>query len=328
MTFRCVSLLMGMAVFLLFNAACSTTQTASDILNVRDYGAVGDGSTNDTKAFVKTVKAAQANGDISTILIPSGNYRIDSLVIEGLRGIVIKGSGSYRSRLVSSGVAKNFIQLGKLPEQKKDYQKAALKHCRIENLRIETPSVIGVGLSLLNAQDNIIQSVEVRGFETNIRVDYSWINTFRNVISVAYRQSGVELRGNGLNANLFESCRVTSSDPEAVAYRVSGNSSTFINCTAEGGGIGWEFEYCRKATLIGCHSEHGIPFRVLRRVGVIGIDGHFIWKPSSLWDRQSSWQAESISMRNCLLYSDSKNLTWEVPGKEYQLEGNLQSKVY
>ncbi|HOK77954.1 MAG TPA: glycosyl hydrolase family 28-related protein, partial [Verrucomicrobiota bacterium] len=44
-------------------------------LNVRDFGAVGDGKTDDTEAFRSALKAAgDAGGDV--VFVPRGNYLI------------------------------------------------------------------------------------------------------------------------------------------------------------------------------------------------------------------------------------------------------------
>ncbi|MFA6292498.1 MAG: right-handed parallel beta-helix repeat-containing protein [Victivallales bacterium] len=47
------------------------------VLNVRDFGAVGDGKVCDTAAFIKAIEAVPANG--GTLKIPAGRYRIDPL---------------------------------------------------------------------------------------------------------------------------------------------------------------------------------------------------------------------------------------------------------
>lgn len=47
----------------------------SALLNVHDFGAVGDGKTDDTPAFVKALKAA-SEGNIKTVFVPFGHYAI------------------------------------------------------------------------------------------------------------------------------------------------------------------------------------------------------------------------------------------------------------
>jgi hypothetical protein len=70
-------------------------------VNVRTYGAVGDGITDDYPAFLAAVKAIGARGG-GTVLIPEGTYALTRAVpfINGLR---LLGAG-YGSRLKAIGV--------------------------------------------------------------------------------------------------------------------------------------------------------------------------------------------------------------------------------
>jgi hypothetical protein len=57
-------------------------------LNVKDFGAVGDNSTDDTQAFQDALDAAKINGN--RVIVPSGNYKITStLYIED--GVTLMG---------------------------------------------------------------------------------------------------------------------------------------------------------------------------------------------------------------------------------------------
>jgi hypothetical protein len=158
-------------------------------------------------------------------------------------------------------------------------------------------------------------------------MQHSWINTLQNFRLSGFSKAGIDLQGKGLNANLFQSIRATSKSSNGICYKVAGNSATFINCTAEGGGTGWEFGYCRMINLIGCHSEHGIPFALIGKPGNINIDGHFIHQPINVW-RPGGRRAEAISMRNCYIYSSQSKTVLNIPAKLVIEEGTLQSKVY
>lgn len=322
---------LGLCTIAIVVSGCSTpvNYRSTEEISVKDFGAVGDGVANDTQSFAQAFEACAKNNGINKIVIPAGFYLLDSLVIKGFQGLVVEGGGSYHTRLVSTGLAKRFFQVGMEAGSKKMLQALSVKHCRLEGFRIEGKSNARIGMHVANAQDNLFQRIEVNGFETNLKIEYSWINTFRHFRLMNYRKFGLFMEGNGLNANLFESCRTTSQERKAVAYRVAGNSSTFLNCTAEGLGTGWEFQYCRKSNLIGCHSEINFPFRLLKKVGQISIEGHFIWKPESVWDLRSKAKAESISMRNCYIYSpDAKKTIGTIPAVNRVSDGNLQSKTY
>lgn len=63
--------------------------------DVKTFGAVGDGVTNDTAAIQSAINAA---GYGSVIWIPKGSYKVDQLLISGKTGIRITGSGELKSR--------------------------------------------------------------------------------------------------------------------------------------------------------------------------------------------------------------------------------------
>lgn len=75
-----------------------TSQTL--VLNVKDYGAVGDGTTNDTAAFTAALAAAKSGtltGATAAVWVPGGNYSVGPLTL-GNR-VTIRGAGPGTSRL-------------------------------------------------------------------------------------------------------------------------------------------------------------------------------------------------------------------------------------
>lgn len=61
-------------------------------LNVKDYGAVGDGTTNDTAAFAAAVAAMPTDG--GTIYVPPGTYMVDAgTLVSGFKAMTILGAG-------------------------------------------------------------------------------------------------------------------------------------------------------------------------------------------------------------------------------------------
>lgn len=88
---------------------------ASSVFNVRDYGARGDGVTDDAAAVQAAVTAAIASGTGGQILFPNGTYKLNSYVlVNGASGLRFSGTGastivypSDNTALVTSGVALN-----------------------------------------------------------------------------------------------------------------------------------------------------------------------------------------------------------------------------
>jgi hypothetical protein len=80
-----------------------------DVINVRDYGAVGDGSTDDTTAFVNAIAAAfpggQANPFTNKILwMPAGNYVISTpIYLTNILGGTFLGAGNGSTQILFNG---------------------------------------------------------------------------------------------------------------------------------------------------------------------------------------------------------------------------------
>ncbi len=72
--------------------------------NVRDYGALGDGVTNDRAAIVACIAACAASSLGGEVYFPPGNYLINSgIFVDAKSGISFRGAGMWLTSLTSSG---------------------------------------------------------------------------------------------------------------------------------------------------------------------------------------------------------------------------------
>lgn len=82
--------------------------TLADSISVRDYGAVGDGTTDDSAAIQAAFDAAEADSSIRSVYFPSGNYYMASLATMSLpnetsaNGFTIYGAGPYVSKIIQA----------------------------------------------------------------------------------------------------------------------------------------------------------------------------------------------------------------------------------
>lgn len=80
-----------------------TQKDVMNVVNVKDYGAVGDGNTNDTWAIqeaVTSVDTSDANSGI--IFFPTGIYRCDGITLPADADFTFLGTGPYTSVLKQS----------------------------------------------------------------------------------------------------------------------------------------------------------------------------------------------------------------------------------
>jgi hypothetical protein len=85
------------------------------MINVRDYGAKGDGTTNDTAAIQAAITAATANGQ-STLYIPTGTYIVKSQL--NVSQCSVMGDGVYAS-IIKAGsgfTGTNLMYVGSLAQ--------------------------------------------------------------------------------------------------------------------------------------------------------------------------------------------------------------------
>jgi len=68
---------------------------SSEIFNPKDYGAVGDGSSDDTRAVLDTIDALPAAGGV--IAFPSGHFMLGNLDDTSGKSYTVRGAGSGRT---------------------------------------------------------------------------------------------------------------------------------------------------------------------------------------------------------------------------------------
>ena len=68
--------------------------SSNGTLNVRDFGAAGDGVADDTAAIQKAIDAAA--GSRATVLLPAGSYRVAALKLHSYTGLAADPVWSYR----------------------------------------------------------------------------------------------------------------------------------------------------------------------------------------------------------------------------------------
>lgn len=86
-------------------ASRAAQDRSAEIIDVKDYGAKGDGSTNDTAAVAAAFAAAAAGGEI---WFPAGNYVLASAISQSVTGsVTVRGSGPGVSVIscASNGIA-------------------------------------------------------------------------------------------------------------------------------------------------------------------------------------------------------------------------------
>jgi hypothetical protein len=88
--------------------ARSLQSVVSDIANVKNFGAIGNGSTDDTAAIQAAVNSLTSGG---MVFFPAGTYKVSSKITSTVRGVVFSGVGPQGSILSTSSATIDVLSI-------------------------------------------------------------------------------------------------------------------------------------------------------------------------------------------------------------------------
>ncbi|CAF5031021.1 unnamed protein product, partial [Rotaria sp. Silwood1] len=157
-----------------FNFVCST------VFNIRDYGAVGDGQTDDTHAIVETIAKCMEGGGV--FYIPTGTFVVrSSLIFKTNNRFTITGDGLKDGSELSQLTIRDFAitssavlkPLDKFAIYAQDLVQSQIEHIII-NSNDSKSSPVSSGIAMVGVADtNTIRDIimwEIKG--TGIQIGY------------------------------------------------------------------------------------------------------------------------------------------------------------
>lgn len=236
----------GVAAVPLVTNGVTVQDAPSDIrqfVSVRDFGAVGDGSTDDTAAIQTAISAMVDSG--GTLYFPPGKYRVvDTLYLDqgtkSVQGLVLLGAGAGDSEfdegssIYFDGVGGNSVAV--LQTGSNDFVGNI-----IQNLTIDANEAAGICL-YLNAW----------GVSTQLNKQWTFnnVNFFRATTATVFIGDATPVGGGYTSSpmdldahlNVFNRCAFYSGLTTAyhVVLNVANNcyQTTFNDCTVEGNNAG------------------------------------------------------------------------------------------
>lgn len=229
-------------------------QNFSDYYSVKDYGAVGDGTTQDRVAFVNCMNAALANG--KKVYVPEGRYRMGAeLVLPD--GVTIQGAGMWYAEIY-------FSEFGDDPGQDNSYAKGGVKGDG-SNITLRDVFITGSqttrpggykGIKGYWGSGSLIENIWVEETETGVWIaDFTSRNgvtdgliirnsRFRNTFADGINYSS------GTRNSIIENCHFRSTGDDAMASWAAGQTTgkgptqsqifryNTVECVYRAGGIG------------------------------------------------------------------------------------------
>jgi len=246
-------------------ASRSITDKVSDMVSIRDFGAIGDGVADDTIAIAQALLAHDA------VYIPSGTYRVTNTINIGF-GKRMMGAGQ-------SSIIRADTQLFDVLSLRSGY-------CILSDFKIEN----GKHALHLQGQDgpcvqNRVSNLVIESAELGLVLDGGtdannpcYWNIFRNCLVLSPSDSGIILTkssgGDTPNANIFDACRVYSNGSSITndGIRIDHGSfyNRFINCEVNVDGTAqscFTIGAGANETVIDnlyCESTNGVPNLVLQ----------------------------------------------------------------
>jgi len=201
-------------------------QLADIALNVKNYGAIGDGVTDDTAAIQAAIDTAAANG-YGSVYIPEGTFIFTAFTLKS--GVTIRGNGVRSTVLRSLLITGPFVTIEGITG-------APLSYMGFEQLIIITPN-IGPGETLLQmSKAYYFQCTDVRFFGGSLRQgkgvhaigsNVGYYGTFTRVGFSSF-DIGVMLQDSA-NAHRFFACDFYNCNIDAEI--IDSNGINFFGCT-------------------------------------------------------------------------------------------------
>lgn len=206
-------------------------------VDVRDYGAIGDGFADDSEAFQNALNAAseltiRSPSYAVTLYIPPGLYLITS-PLTTYAGVCIMGDGWYAANILADFNGNVFTGAEKrASEGHPEIQYTTFRGFSIRR----SEGVTGYGFSFSHGSSyNIFEQIMIRGGSIAVHFEdlgYSIENRFSDCVFSTQSQQNVFI-GQGSNATQFTTCVFLGSP---IGCFLSGTSVGigFVGCTFEG----------------------------------------------------------------------------------------------
>jgi len=259
-------------------------------INVLDYGATGNGSTDDTTAIQTAIDAVPSSG--GTVVFPAGTYKISSALVA-------------RSNIVLAGVSDGASVISQSSTTNNGLTGSDITRLTIQDLTFQGPgSGSGQGIALTRVSNPATVSLDftrvtVKYFgDTGIDLSNPIVSTFTSVTSANNGNHGWNIHGVSGGA-AGTSCSFVSCYADTVTnagFHIDTMAyCSFVSCAADYCGIGYEVtgSGSQGISFTGCGTESD-----MNQGG--GYNGYG-WKINA---------AISVGLWNCFTYNSPNSSVW------------------
>lgn len=238
-------------------------QRAPQVFNVKDYGATGNGTTDDTAAIQATITTAQ-NASGGQVFFPSGSYLISSTLSITANNIQLVGAGRSSLIIAASGfTASSKMIWVQAPATGYRYG-FALRDIVIQNTAVSSLT----GVQLDSTYWASLDRADVEGiYATNVYLNgsSSYFGAYTRIRDCHFGPvpNGTQSGGTGLLTNNHEwiSCDGVTfnwfNTAGGIGAKVQNDSISFTDCTFDVCDTSIFLAFSRMTTIHGCHFDRG-----------------------------------------------------------------------
>lgn len=170
------------------------------VFNVKDYGAVGDGTADDTTEIQAAINAIPSGG---VVLFPAGTYKCTSPIVIP-RAMRLVGGTFYSTRLIFIACDGISVNSGV-----SDFHMEHLELALAVRYTTTTNTLAGItvnGATNARPSNHSYRNIYVDGYRTAFRSAYLWSSVFDNV-ATGFGLIGLDIYGLSVN-NHVANCRI------------------------------------------------------------------------------------------------------------------------
>lgn len=204
----------------------------AETLSVKDFGAVGDGTTDDSAAFIAAINAATAD---QVILVPASSnpYVLATAITLGASGTGARLVGIGQPTIKFTGIGSTTDCL--------TISGASMRQCELRNLIINCNTTGQDGVALTASDHPHLENISIQNSYRDalaLKVSGSnWIeNAFFDVMIQSAGRHGVAMSLSGSSGAFINECIWNQLEIRGVSAITAGANAINISSTASGGG--------------------------------------------------------------------------------------------
>ncbi len=236
-------------------------------INIKWFGAVGDGATSSQTAVTASLIAANAGG--KAVFIPKGTFLVTGISLAGMEDMVLEGDGLESIILGAAAGGTSIIRLGNGGSDP-DGPVSATRRLVARNFSLAANGTFTYGLYLHSGIDCRFQNISIISSDitTGMYINYSWNNEY---ISLQIEcPSCVEMGFDNVNEHSFIGGRYRSTDNAAGScFQWSGQTNAVIGADMSGGVAAVKLGRSRGSLFQSCYSEADVVFAFGARSGQV-----------------------------------------------------------